>query len=257
MSKSSTNAVIFDQPGHPPATITEFQGVRSLHLGTSWVQGAMRIAKPDNIELEYIQMMMMWLLFNDNPQHVVQLGLGSAALTKFCYRRLPGARVTAVELNPNVIAMCQAQFALPSNDERLNVMEMNAMDFVLDPVNRDTVDILQVDLYDEEARGPVLDSPEFYQGCADVLRDGGIMTTNVFGDFSNYDKNLQAMEMVFDAVVWLPEVHDANIVVLAFKRAPVLDFSVLYERAGAIKKSLNLPAKSWVNGLKGWMLDQQ
>jgi spermidine synthase len=59
MSKSSPHAVRFDQPGHPPATITEFQGVRSLHLGTSWVQGAMRIAKPDNIELEYVQMMMI------------------------------------------------------------------------------------------------------------------------------------------------------------------------------------------------------
>jgi spermidine synthase len=258
MSKSSSPSPRFDQPGHPPATVTEFQGVRSLHLGTSWVQGAMRIAKPDNIELEYIQMMMMWLLFNENPQHIVQLGLGSAALTKFCYRRLPRARVTAIELNPNVIAMCQAQFALPSNDERLDVREMNAMDFVLDPANRNTVDILQVDLYDEEARGPVLDSPEFYQGCADVLRDGGIMTTNVFGDdFSNYDKNLQTMEMVFDAVVWLPEVHDANIVVIAFKNAPSLDFSVLYERAGEIKKTLNLPAKSWVNGLKEWMRDQQ
>jgi spermidine synthase len=38
-------------PGHPPATITEFEGVRSLHLGTSWVQGAMRLARPDAIEL--------------------------------------------------------------------------------------------------------------------------------------------------------------------------------------------------------------
>jgi spermidine synthase len=63
--------------------------------------------------------------------------------------------------------------------------------------------------------------------------------------------------MVFDAVVWLPEVHDANIVVLAFKNAPQIDFSVLYERAGAIKKAMNLPAKNWVNGLKSWMLDQQ
>lgn len=258
MSKSSSPAVRFDQPGHPPATTTEFQGVRSLHLGTSWVQGAMRIAKPDNIELEYVQMMMMWLLFNEQPRHIVQLGLGSAALTKFCYRRLPQARVTAIELNPNVIAMCQAQFALPSNDERLNVREMNALDFVLDPSNRNTVDVLQVDLYDEEARGPVLDSQEFYQGCADVLRDGGIMTTNVFGDdFANYDKNLQIMELVFDAVVWLPEVHDANIVVIAFKQSPSLDFSDLYARAAEIKKRYNLPAKSWVNGLKGWMLDQQ
>ena len=258
MSSKSSSSLRFDAPGYPPATTTEFEGVRSLHLGTSWVQGAMRIAKPDNIELEYVQMMMMWLLFNDSPRHIVQLGLGSAALTKFCYRRLPQARVTAIELNPNVIGICGALFGLPPNDERLNVREMNALDFVLDPANHDTVDVLQVDLYDEEARGPVLDSPEFYQACYDCLSENGIMTTNVFGDdFSNYDKNLLTMGQVFDAVVWLPEVHDANIVVIAFKNAPALDFSVLYERAGAIKKAYNLPAKTWVNGLKEWMRDHQ
>lgn len=257
VSPTTATGLRFDQPGHPPATITEFQGVRSLHLGTSWVQGAMRLARPDAIELEYVQMMMMWLLFVQRPRHVVQLGLGSAALTKFCYRRLPDTRVTAIELNPNVIAICRSLFGLPDDDARLQVREMNALDFVLDPANHGTVDALQVDLYDEEARGPVLDTPEFYQACYDCLGEDGVMTTNVFGEFSNYDKNLLAMEQVFDAVVWLPEVHDANIVVIAFKRAPVLDFSVLYERAGAIKKELNLPAKSWVNGLKAWMRDHQ
>jgi spermidine synthase len=201
--------------------------------------------------------MMMWMLFIRSPKHIVQLGLGSAALTKFCYQRFPDARVTAVELNPNVIAICRALFGLPPDDTRLQVREMDALDFVLDPANRNSVDVLQVDLYDEQARGPVLDTPEFYQGCFDTLTAGGIMTTNVFGEFSNYDKNLQAMEQVFDAVVWLPEVHDANIVVLAFKDAPQIDFSVLYERAGEIKRRMNLPAKTWVNGLKEWMRDQQ
>ena len=247
----------FNAPGHPPATTTELDGVLSLHLGTSWVQGAMRLSKPDNIELEYVQMMMMWMLFLDGPRHIVQLGLGSAALTKFSYHRFPHARVTVAELNPNVIAICHALFGLPPNDARLDVREMDAMDFVCDPANHDTVDVLQVDLYDEDARGPVLDSPEFYQACADCLRAGGIMTTNVFGDFSNYDKNLQNMELVFDAVVWLPEVHDANIVVVAFKTAPQVDFSVLYERAAQIKKSMNLPAKRWVTGLKSWMHDHR
>ncbi|HEY0064501.1 MAG TPA: spermidine synthase [Telluria sp.] len=254
MSDSSTR---FSAPGHPPATTTEYQGVRSLHLGTSWVQGAMRLSKPDNIELEYVQMMMMWMLFLERPRHIVQLGLGSAALTKFSYHRFPAAKVTVAELNPNVIEICRVLFGLPSNDERLDVREMDALDFVLDPRNHNTVDVLQVDLYDEEARGPVLDTPEFYQGCFDCLSENGIMTTNVFGDFSNYDKNLQNMELVFDAVVWLPEVHDANIVVVAFKTAPQIDFSVLYERAGAIKKSMNLPAKKWVNGLKSWMQDHR
>ena len=254
---SQSPASRFNAPGHPPATTTEFKGVRSLHLGTSWVQGAMRLAKPDNIELEYVQMMMMWMLFLDQPKHIVQLGLGSAALTKFSYQRFPNAKVTVAELNPNVIAICHALFGLPPNDARLDVREMDAMDFVRDSANHGTVDVLQVDLYDEEARGPVLDSPEFYQGCFDCLTDNGIMTANVFGDFVNYDKNLQNMELVFDAVVWLPEVHDANIVVIAFKKAPQIDFSVLYERANAIKKSMNLPAKGWVTGLKSWMQDRQ
>ena len=217
----------------------------------------MRLAKPDNIELEYIQMMMMWMLFMDQPRHIVQLGLGSAALTKFSYQRFPSARVTVAELNPNVIGVCHAMFGLAPNDARLDVREMDAMDFVLDPANHNTVDVLQVDLYDEEARGPVLDSQEFYQGCFNCLTEDGIMTANVFGDYANYDKNLQNMELVFDAVVWLPEVHDANIVVVAFKNSPQIDFSVLYERANAIKKSMNLPAKDWVTGLKAWMQDQQ
>jgi spermidine synthase len=245
----------FDLPGHPPATITEFEGVRSLHLGTSWVQGAMRLAKPDAIELEYVQMMMMWILFIEKPRHIVQLGLGSAALTKFCYQRFPDAKVTAIDLNPNVIAICHALFGLPPNDRRLNVVEMNALDFVMDPANHGKVDVLQVDLYDEEARGPVLDTPEFYQACADCLTPNGIMTVNVFGDYMNYDKNFQHMELAFDAVVWLPEVHDANIIAVAFKQSPAIDFSELYERAAAIKKHMNLRAKSWVDGLKSWMQD--
>jgi len=99
----------------------------------------------------------------------------------------------------------------------------------------------------------VLDTPEFYQACFDCLGPDGIMTTNVFGDFDNYGKNLQHMELVFDAVVWLPEVHDANIVVIAFKRSPSIDFSVLYERAVQIKKTMNLNAKPWVDGMREWM----
>jgi spermidine synthase len=246
----------FEHAGYPPATTTQHRGILFLHLGTKWVQGAMRLAKPDNIELDYVQMMMMWMLFEQQPRHIAQLGLGSAALTKFCYHRFPQARVTAVELNPNVIKICGALFGLPPNDERLNVIEMNALDFVRDPANRNSIDILQVDLYDQDARGPVLDTLEFYQACLDCLTQDGIMLTNLFGDFENYDKNLQMMELVFDAVVWVPEVHDSNIVVIAFKQSPQLDFSVLHERAGGIKTRMNLPAKSWVNGLKEWMQKQ-
>lgn len=244
------------QAAYPPATISEHKGIRYLHLGTEWEQGAMRVRTPDAIETEYVQQMMMWMLFKDQPQHIVQLGLGSAALTKFCYRQFPQTRVTAIELNPAVIAMCGAMFALPPNDARLNVTRMDALAFVTERANHGTVDVLQVDLYDDEARGPVFDTPEFYQACADCLTPDGMMTVNLFGEESIYYKNLQTMQQVFDAVVWLPEVHAANVVVIAFKSAPELDFSTLDERAALIRKKMKLPAPTWVDGLREWMLEQ-
>lgn len=238
------------KPKFAPVTLSEQEGVRYLHFGTEWVQGAMRIRKPDWIELEYAQQMMAWMLFDAEPAHIVQLGLGTGALTKFSHKQFPKARVTAVELNPSVVAICRSMFKLPPDDERLSVIEMDAMDFVNDAANHGKVDVLQVDLYDATAKGPVLDTPEFYAACAGCLSPGGIMTVNLFGDHPSYAKNLKAMRTAFRQILCLPEVHDGNVVALAFKTAVTLDFPVLYERAAQIVQSTKLPAKSWVNGLK-------
>ena len=252
----TTLATTFAQPGHPPATLSHHKNVRFLHLGTSWIQGAMNLRQPDMIELDYVRLMMIWTLFQSNPRTIVQLGLGSGALTKFCYRHFPFAKIDALELNPNVIAMCAAYFGLPPNDARLNVAQRDAQDFVFDRTNHGQIDVMQVDLYDEAARGPVLSSAAFYQACHDCLSEHGVLTANIFGEPANIEQNISTMATVFDAVVWLPEVDDANIVVLAFRTAPQIDFSLLYARAVQIKLELNLPAKDWVRQLQEWMADQ-
>jgi spermidine synthase len=240
------------KPKFAPVTLSEQDGVRFLHFGTEWVQGAMRLRKPDWPELEYAQQMMAWMLFNQQPEHIAQLGLGAGALTKFCYRQFPQTRVTAIELNPSVITVCETMFKLPLNDERLSVYEMDAMDFVMDSTNVETLDILQVDLYDATARGPMLDTAEFYQACSACLKPNGIMTVNLFGEHPSYAKNLKAMLFAFDQVMCLPMVHDGNVVVLAFKTPIAPDFTHLYEEALHITATTKLPAKSWVNGLKAW-----
>ncbi|MDY7579755.1 spermidine synthase [Herbaspirillum sp. RTI4] len=233
-----------------PVTLSESDGVRYLHFGTEWVQGAMRMRKPDWLELEYAQQMMAWMLFNPTPLHIVQLGLGTGALSKFSLRQFPEARITAVELNPAVVAICEMMFKLPIDDERLAVLEMDAQDFVDDENNHGTIDALQVDLYDATARGPVLDSAEFYTACANCLTEDGIMTVNLFGDHPSYAKNLKAMRFAFPQVISLPEVHDGNIIAIAFKKRHPLDFTALYERAKEIQAATKLPTKSWVNGMK-------
>ena len=242
----------------PNVTYTEHKGVLFLHLGTEWIQGAMRIGKPNEIVLEYVQQMMMWLLFNDKPKRIVQLGLGGGALTRFCHSQFPDTRIIAVELNPKVIDICRLMFHLPPNDGRLNVVEADALDFVKQHAHLGNIDILQVDLYDEHASTPVLNTQEFYQLCADSLAPNGMMTINLFGsDRFSFKSSIAMIEPAFDAVVWLPLVHGANIVALAFKKAPSIEFDVLYERALNIRQTMNLPAQTWVEGLVMWMYQDE
>jgi spermidine synthase len=238
------------KPKFAPVTLSEQDGVRYLHFGTEWVQGAMRIRKPDWPELEYAQQMMAWMLFLEQPRAIAQLGLGTGALTKFCYRQFPDATVSAIELNPAVITVCESMFKLPPNDARLNVIEMDALDFVDDPNNAGKFDVLQCDLYDATAKGPVLDTPEFYQACNGCLAPGGIMTVNLFGDHPSFARNIKAMKFAFDHVICLPEVHDGNVVALCFQTRPEIDFDALAARAAQIVAATKLPAKSWVKGIK-------
>lgn len=242
-------------PRFAPVTFSEWNGVRYLHFGTEWVQGAMRLRKPDAIELEYAQQMMAWLLFLSPSTpgfHIAQLGLGAAALTKFCHRHFHEARVTAVELNPAVIVAGRSMFGLRDNDERLDVREQDAWDYVMDPDNTATLDVLQIDLYDATARGPVLDTTAFYKACRRVLKSPGVVTINLFGDHDSFPKNIgRICEAFDDRVLVFPEVHDGNVIALAFNGPPLaVGWDAMDARARAIQKSTGLPSSGWPEGLR-------
>ena len=239
----------------PEVNFSEFDGVRFLHLGTEWVQGSMLMDAPFDIELDYVQRMMAGLLFMDAgsvaKKHAMQLGLGSAALTKFCYKKLR-MKTTAVELNPQVIAACQRWFKLPRNDARLSVIEADAAAEIQKPEHRGTVDLLQVDLYDHEAAGPVLDSDEFYAHCHELLTDDGVMTVNLFGRNSSYRQSLVKIASAFGPqAVWaFKPTREGNTVVLAQREPSRPDRDALLKRAGVIESRWSLPAKKWLRLFK-------
>lgn len=241
----------------PDVSISEEDGVRHLHLDSPWIQGSMRIAKPIEIELEYVQRMMAWLLFVE-PEEVadlqaMQLGLGAAALTKFCYKRL-GMHTTTIELNPQVVAACMRWFRLPENDERLQVLVANAADAVQDPDWAGSINALQIDLYDHDAAGPVLESAEFYADCFGVLAANGCMTVNLFGRTSSFERNMQNIAAAFgDANVWhFKPTREGNTVILARKTPVEVSTAVLRQRAETIEAKWKLPARLWVHALQSW-----
>jgi spermidine synthase len=235
----------------PQVTISEHAGIRDLHLDSPWIQGSMRIKAPFQIELEYVQRMMVWLLFFDfdtlAERHAVQLGLGAAAITKFCHKRLR-MRTTAVELNPEVIDICRAWFHLPPDDKRLTVLNEDAARFVQQPDRLQTVDALCVDLYDHEAAAPVLDDEAFYAACRGLLVHGGVMTVNLFGRDASYARSSARVAAAFagDPVWSMRPTKEGNTVLIAGRGVEVPTRELLQARAEVIEDRCGLPARKWL-----------
>jgi spermidine synthase len=243
----------------PSVSCSEEAGVRYLHLGdTPWVQGCMRVRKPQSIELDYVQRMMAWLLWHDVMDSAAlqnlataQLGLGAASLTKFCQHQV-GSDNTAIELNEQVIAICRAWFALAPDDARHRVLCMDAMAWVQAPENAASMDALMVDLYDHEAAGPVLDSRDFYAACRSVLKDGGLLSVNLFGRSQNFERSLATLQQVFgrDQVWAFKATREGNAVVLAGKNAPLPAHDVLQARCVQLRELWQFKSATWLKQFK-------
>ena len=162
--------------------IREEAGVRSLHFGSDWVQGAMRIARPWNLELEYTKEMMAGLLLRDDkrfPRKVLLIGLGAASLTKFIYRNLPLAHLTIVEIEPRVVAAARQFFKLPEDDKRIHMVIDDGAKYVRETDKK--FDLILIDGFNDHAHPGELNTLPFYQVCRNRLTDSGVMAVNLIG----------------------------------------------------------------------------
>lgn len=226
-----------------------------MHLGTIWIQGSMDMDDPTALVHEYVQRMMAWLLFVDPAtvpkRQAVQLGLGAGSLTKFCAKVLR-MKTTAIELNPQVLHACRGWFHLPDDSAKLQVILADAAQEIKKPQWFGTVDALQVDLYDDEAAAPVLDSAEFYADCRRLLTEEGCMTVNLFGRSSSFARSVDRIAEAFgrDAIWAFKATREGNTVVLAQRTPSRPKRAELAARAEIIQTQWGLPAPKWLRGFK-------
>jgi len=249
-----------NDPTLPDISFSEHDGVRYLHLGTPWVQGAMRLRTPQKIELEYVQRMLAVLLWRSTQSleqgRAVHLGLGAATLTRFTLQAL-GWSTQVVELNPQVVAACRAWFLLPPDDERLQVHLADAGVWIQERDHHGTADLLFVDLYDEEAAAPVLDDEAFYRQCRGLLAPGGLMAVNLFGRQSTFQRSAARIAQAFGSEqVWqLQPTREGNTIVIAGAGATWPDAETAAARAESLAerfKPQGLPARKWLKLISPW-----
>jgi spermidine synthase len=234
--------------------IREERGVRTLHLGTEWVQGAMRIARPWSLELEYTRDMMIGLLLRPEmrfPRRVLLIGLGAGSLTKFLYRHFPLARLTVVEISAEVVAVARQFFKLPEDRNRLHVVIGDGADFVMGTDKQ--YDFILVDGFDGRARSGMLNSLPFYEQCRARLNDSGIVAINLLGRSRDFKGNLERIGEAFEGrLLALPGCDSGNVIALAATGDPVhLALDDLRDSAHALKERTGLNLAPTISRLEG------
>ena len=220
------------------------RGVRRfLHFDLCTVQSAMHLLHPDRLSLAYTRKMMAFLLFNPAPRRILLLGLGGGSLAKFCYWHLPHASITAVEVNPDVIALREA-FRVPADNERFRVIRAEAAAYLRRPGG--PKDVILADACDREGVAPECDSLEFYQQAYRRLSRCGVFVANLCVGTSA--THIRKIRTVFGGhCVTLRVRQDGNIVVFAFKEPrPAIDWPQFEPAAIALKRRFGLDFPRYV-----------
>jgi spermidine synthase len=168
---------------------------RRLHFDLRYVQGEMVVDDPDDLTFPYARKMMAALLFNPDPEHVIVVGLGGGALTRFCYKQLKRARVTTIEIDQDVMAFGKL-FEVPAPDERARFVHGDAAEHFA--TSNEKADIVLVDGCDRSGTAHALTQRAFFENVRKQLRPGGLLVVNLIGSEVRRAMAKRVVASVFD-----------------------------------------------------------
>jgi len=228
--------------------------LRYLHFHLDNVQSVMRLDEPDALCLAYTRKMMAFLLFNSEPRRILQLGLGGGSLAKYCYRYLPDAAITVLEIDPDVLAL-REEFRVPLDDQRFRIVQGNGVEYIAGRGTRD--DVILVDACDRDGLSPTLSAPDVYANLRRRLTLSGVLVVNICGDETEVESHLARIRGVFgQRLITLPAKEDGNLIVLGFRTEPqVWDGAELDVHARELQERFGLAFPRYVRqmqyGLRG------
>ncbi|MEC5160431.1 MULTISPECIES: hypothetical protein [unclassified Janthinobacterium] len=200
-----------------PALVHTRGDRRSLEFKPGMIQSEMRLSRPDELVLRYARAMMCFTLFQPRPRHIIMVGLGGGSLAKFCYRYLPEARITVLELRADVIAL-REQFLIPPDDARFRIVHADAVDYLAHAPA--SADVLLIDGFDEGGLPPALGSARFYADCRRALLPGGVLVANIFSYDRHYRAMLGRLRLTFrNRLCWFDGIAGNNRILFAVNEA--------------------------------------
>jgi len=186
-----------------------------MYFSGNHLHSQMSRQQPGHLAIDYTRAMMGFLLFNSTPVHIAMIGLGGGSMLKFCYHHLPQTQLTAIEINPHVIAL-KAEFEVPDDPARITLICGDGAAFVRNTASEQ--DVLLVDGFDGSGQALSLCSQAFYNDCFQTLSNKGLMVANMNPEHPDHEVFMGRIRLAFDNhVLEISSAEKTNQIVFACK----------------------------------------
>ena len=197
------------------------------HERHAYSESIVNARDPLQLVSAYTRAMMAGLFYARDLRSILDIGFGTGRTASYVHAFVPQARVTSVELDPDVIDLARKHFGV-REDDRLRVVARDGRLFLAE--TRERYDVIMVDAY----RGPFVPfhllTREFYALAASRLTDGGVLVQNVEPTTMLFDAAVKTIGEVFTHVDGYR--GGGNVVLVAY-RGPERDASALAASAVA------------------------
>ena len=199
--------------------IVETDGIRALHFGTQPRQSSMLLNAPNELHSKYVRAMMVWLLFKEQPENVLMIGVGGGLLSKYLLYQFPECQIKAVEFRAAIVKIARRFFALPL-DSRLKVKIADGAYYIKQQRGQipDQHDLIMIDAFDDEGMADTMQGINLFAACKELLTDNGLLVINLWGTDNDLFRQLSwEMGTTFNGkLLFLPVRGRGNVIAIAF-----------------------------------------
>ncbi len=220
-----TSTILAQRPGLFGEVFVVYEdGLHLLRFGSADAadQSGLDPRAPDALVFEYIRLSAIAPAVRPHGRplrRALALGLGGGAWPRLLLATQPQVQVDAVEIDPVVVELAQAFFALPASP-RLHVTIDDAARFIERPeVRARRYDLIFLDAFSADSMPAALSTPAFLRGLRRLLADDGVLMVNVaLADRSTADAVIGRLAELFPGCSHVRARTEENQLVFAGKR---------------------------------------
>lgn len=231
-------------------SVAQENDLRLLRVDPHTVQSAMSLNAPHKLILPNMELMMLFLLFQQRPDKILMLGLGGGDMLRYLHHVLPEAALQVAESDAAMVRISREYFFLP---EAPNVEIIHSPGEEFMQQTRHHYDTLLIDINSHGSALPdLLLDTRFYALCHARLSSNGIMVLNLITEDADLFRNiLWDIRQTFARHTLCLSVPDHNnVIIAAFKQKPALRTQAeLLAQAQAISPSYDLNFSAIVDNL--------